>query len=109
MSCVQDGKQVDYVACLLGTFQHMYTMEDAVKCMRAAEKALKPGGLFVVELSHPLSLFDGTIASSADFWDVELDDAQVEVRACSAMFPFHLLFLVFTMFRHQAQSEGMSS
>jgi predicted SAM-dependent methyltransferase len=76
---VQSDRQVDLAACLLGTFQHMLTQEDAKRALQRIHAALKPGGIFVLEMNHPSLLFDGSITSSADTWKLDLEEAQVEV------------------------------
>ncbi len=43
----------DMATCLLGTMMHMLTNEDALRVFRGVAAALRPGGLFVVELAHP--------------------------------------------------------
>lgn len=76
---VQNDEQVDLIAVMFGTFQHMYTNDDALRAMKSIARNLKPGGLFVLEFSHPALLFDGSVVSSADTWSHEVEDAQVEV------------------------------
>ena len=36
-------------------------------------------GLFVVEMNHPMLLFDGSLVTSADTWTIDVDEAQLEV------------------------------
>lgn len=36
-------------------------------------------GLFVLEMNNPMLLFDGSIVASADTWEIDVDDAQLEV------------------------------
>ncbi len=49
------------VVCLLGGFSHMLTNNDAIQCLQRVAEALRPGGLFVVELAHPSDIFDGSL------------------------------------------------
>jgi hypothetical protein len=49
------------VMCLLGTFTHVLNNMDALTAFSSAAAALQPGGLFIVELTHPGDLFDGTL------------------------------------------------
>jgi hypothetical protein len=83
----QDGQQVDLAVCLLGAFQHMLTSNDALRALRQANIALKPGGLFMLEMNHPMLLFDGSVVSSADTWTADNQDAQVCTlpAACSCL------------------------
>ena len=72
---VQDGVQVDVIAMLLGTISHLLTNEAAIRCFRAAAAAVKPGGLFVVELASPDDMFDGAFLLG-DAWDATSADGQ---------------------------------
>jgi hypothetical protein len=74
---MQEGKQVDLAACLLGSMQHMHTLDDGLQMLQSTNAALKTGGLFIVELVHPLLLFDGSVTASGQTWRLEVDTAQV--------------------------------
>ncbi|KAK9812874.1 hypothetical protein WJX72_005033 [[Myrmecia] bisecta] len=54
------GAHVDLAAMLLGTAAHLLHSRDLLACFQSVRKALRPGGLFVMELMHPMALFDGT-------------------------------------------------
>eukprot|EP00892_Ulva_mutabilis_P006742 jgi/Ulvmu1/443/UM001_0450.1 len=73
------GEQVNLATCLLGTFQHLITNDDALRTLRAVHAALSPQGLFVVEMNHPMLLFDGSLVTSGDTWTIDVDEAQLEV------------------------------
>lgn len=75
MFCMQDGVLVDGAAMLLGTVAHLLTNEAAVSCFTATAAALRPGGLFVLELASPEDLFDGAFILG-DAWDATTDDSQ---------------------------------
>jgi hypothetical protein len=55
----------DIVACLLGSFSHLLTLEDASACLRGAAALLSRRGVLVLQLTHPRALFDGTAAAAA--------------------------------------------
>eukprot|EP00958_Prasinococcus_capsulatus_P007218 scaffold668_cov385-Prasinococcus_capsulatus_cf.AAC.23 len=68
--------QHDFAFCLLGTFQHMLTNQDAVDCLRSAAQYLAEDGIMVIEVSHPQELFSlGDV--SAEEWVRELEDGRV--------------------------------
>ncbi|OUS42372.1 S-adenosyl-L-methionine-dependent methyltransferase [Ostreococcus tauri] len=70
----------DVVTMLLGTAAHLLTHDDAIRCLRAVRRNLKPGGIFVVELEHPWDLFSGDIREGAgDAWDREDEERGVKV------------------------------
>lgn len=68
---------MDLAACLLGTFQHLHTLDDGLRAMQRTHAALKPGGLFIVELEHPAHLFDGAMLSQGQTWNLQLDSGRV--------------------------------
>jgi hypothetical protein len=64
-------------ACLLGGLQHMHTSGDVLSMLKSVRGALRPGGILLLELSHPALLFDGSIATSVDTWTINVEHAQV--------------------------------
>ena len=60
---------------LFNTAAHLLTNEAAISCFRATVAALRPGGLFVLELPMPEDLFDGAFALG-DAWDAVTADGQ---------------------------------
>ena len=69
------GKEHDMVICLLGTFSHMLSNEDASRAMACISRALRPGGVLLIELGHPGDLFDGSYVigdCGKDMWEVPL-------------------------------------
>lgn len=70
----------DVVTMLLGTAAHLLTHDDAMRCLRAVRRNLKPGGIFVVELEHPWDLFSGDLREGvADAWDREDEEKGIKV------------------------------
>lgn len=60
---------------LFGTASHLLTNEAAIRCFRATAAALRPGGLFVLEMPSPEDLFDGVFALG-DVWDATAPNGQ---------------------------------
>lgn len=60
---------------LFGTAAHLLTNEAAIRCFRSTAAALRPGGLFVLELPSPEDLFDGVFALG-DVWDASAPNGQ---------------------------------
>ena len=58
---------------LLGTFSHLLDTDSALRCLKSTHAALQPGGLLVLELSHPTEVFDGTLLQP-DAWGEDEDD-----------------------------------
>ncbi|KAI8470291.1 MAG: S-adenosyl-L-methionine-dependent methyltransferase [Monoraphidium minutum] len=66
--------QLDLAACLLGTFSHMVTNDQAVAAFTCIAKHLRPGGVLLLELAHPGDLFDGGLVigdEGGEMWDAE--------------------------------------
>lgn len=64
----------DAAICLLGTFSHMTTNDQAVSSFSCISRHLRPGGMFLLELAHPGDLFDGTLIigdEGGEMWEVE--------------------------------------
>ncbi|KAF5832812.1 S-adenosyl-L-methionine-dependent methyltransferase [Dunaliella salina] len=64
----------DMVTCLLGTFSSLLDNTQALQAFSCTHNALNPGGLFVLELSHPGDLFDGSLIwdeTQKEMWEVE--------------------------------------
>ena len=57
---------------LLGTFSHLLDNAAALQCLGSIHAALKPGGKFVLELSHPTDVFDGSLLQEIE-WDTTED------------------------------------
>jgi len=43
----------DLALCMLGTFTHLLSNAQALASFQCISSALRPGGLFVLELAHP--------------------------------------------------------
>ncbi|MEW5306851.1 MAG: hypothetical protein WDW36_009289 [Sanguina aurantia] len=77
------GQRFDMVICLLGTFSHMTTNAAAGKCFGEVARHLSPGGVFILELSHPGDLFDGTFIlgdGGKEVWEVPHGERKVLVE-----------------------------
>ncbi len=44
---------------LCGTVSHLTSNADALACFAATAASLHPGGLFIVEMVHPVDMFNG--------------------------------------------------
>ena len=65
------NRQFDLVVCALDSFGHLLTVEDQLACLQGVKKALKPGGLFAVDMLNPnpesLALRDGALLLQSEF------------------------------------------
>jgi SAM-dependent methyltransferase len=73
-------KRVDLAYCLFDSFCHCTTDEDAIATLRATGAALRRGGVFIVELTHPADFFAGTGSRSVGRWTLRYPDVVVSTR-----------------------------
>lgn len=72
-------RPVDLALLLLGSAAYLLTLDEGLAFLDRVGRALVPGGLLVLELPHPRSLFDGE-ERTEDEWEVEQDGMRVHVR-----------------------------
>jgi SAM-dependent methyltransferase len=70
---------VDLALLLLGSAGCLLTNDAAVACFRSVAAALRPGGLFVLELAHPAEVF-GLAETTSRTWEVSAGDTRIRVR-----------------------------
>lgn len=71
---------VDAAAIMLGTLSHCLTNGAALACFKNIAEVVRPGGILILELSHPGELFGGSFLDPLDFvdcWEVS-EDGDVE-------------------------------
>jgi len=69
--------QVDLVYCLVNTFRHLLTEEDAVQHLQTVAESLKPGGLYILGL-HLLP--PDADEEDDEEWSVTRDDTTINMR-----------------------------
>lgn len=72
--------RVDIAQCLFDSFSHCVTDADAVATLRCAAAALPPGGLLILELTHPADFFEGDEKRTVGRWVQRYDDVTVKTR-----------------------------
>ncbi|HLJ83027.1 MAG TPA: class I SAM-dependent methyltransferase [Candidatus Eremiobacteraceae bacterium] len=72
--------RVDIAQCLFDSFSHCVTDADAVATLRRAAAALRPGGLLILELTHPADYFGGDEVRTVGRWVQRYDDVAVKTR-----------------------------
>lgn len=65
---MQKDEQVDMALLLFNTMLHLHSNHDAQDCFSCICKALKPGGLLVVELPPVRDIFDGSFVNG-EYWE----------------------------------------
>ncbi|WP_242911162.1 class I SAM-dependent methyltransferase [Actinomadura terrae] len=74
------GRRFDLVVTMLDSTSHLMTLDAFVAHLRRVAAHLAPGGLYVVEMSHPRDRLGGDEPSVSTGWTVERDGARATVR-----------------------------
>lgn len=61
-------KRVDLAMCLFDSFAHCTSDDDGIAALRSAGGALRRGGLFILELTHPADYFDPNHGRTLSKW-----------------------------------------
>jgi SAM-dependent methyltransferase len=77
MRTFSTGKRVDLALCLFDSFCHCATDADAIATLRATGRALKPGGLLILELTHPADFFGKSPTRAVPRWTQRYPDVVV--------------------------------
>ncbi|KAL4425487.1 hypothetical protein ABPG75_009503 [Micractinium tetrahymenae] len=76
------AQPADLAAILLGSLAHCLDNEAALACFTELSKAMRPGGLLVLELPHPSDLWGGYCLEDEQFveaWDAQSEDGSKTV------------------------------
>jgi SAM-dependent methyltransferase len=71
-------ERVDVAQCLFDSFSHCVTDTDAVATLRCAAATLRPGGIMILELTHPADYFEGDEKRTVGRWIQHYDDVTVK-------------------------------
>ncbi len=73
-------QRVDMAYCLFDSFCHNTTDADAVETLRATGAAVRRGGVFIAELTHPGDFFAGIRSRSLGRWTQRYPDVTIATR-----------------------------
>lgn len=73
-------RRVDIAQCLFDSFSHCTTDEDAVATLRCAARALRKGGILLLELTHPADFFTTDSKRTVGRWSQRYPDVTVRTR-----------------------------
>ncbi|HET9343773.1 MAG TPA: class I SAM-dependent methyltransferase [Candidatus Eremiobacteraceae bacterium] len=74
------AKRVDIAMCLFDSFAHCTSDEDGIAALRATGAAVRRGGLFVLELTHPADYFDPSHGRTLGRWTQRHPGVVVDAR-----------------------------
>jgi SAM-dependent methyltransferase len=72
--------KVDIAQCLFDSFSHCTTDDDAVDTLRCVARALRKGGVLVLELTHPADFFTTASKRTVGRWAQSYKDVTVRTR-----------------------------
>jgi SAM-dependent methyltransferase len=70
---------VDLAVCMMATISLMLTNEDMIRHLRSVHRAVRPGGLYIVEMGHPRDVFRAG-ESQQTGWEMEAEGLSVKVE-----------------------------
>ncbi|MBV8668528.1 MAG: class I SAM-dependent methyltransferase [Candidatus Eremiobacteraeota bacterium] len=73
-------RRADLVLCLFDSFAQCATERDAIETLRASARALKRGGLLIVEFTHPADYFGRGRSRTSERWTQRDGDTSVRTR-----------------------------
>lgn len=76
MSSFKIKEKVDVVATLMESISHLTTNEQMISHFKSVAKALKPGGVYIIEATHPQFFFP---EKEANVWTSKKGKTKVEV------------------------------
>ena len=74
------AKRVDIAMCLFDSFAHCTSDEDGVAALRSTGAAVRRGGLFVLELTHPADYFDPSHGRTLGHWTQRHPGVVIDAR-----------------------------
>jgi SAM-dependent methyltransferase len=74
------GTKVDIAQCLFDSFSHCTTDDDAIETLHCAARALRKGGILILELTHPADYFTRANKRTVGRWTQSYPDVTVRTR-----------------------------
>lgn len=75
----QSAQKYDVASILMDSTAYLLTNDQVVEHFRSVAKILKPGGLYILEMSHPRSVFQIS-QSTVNDWEMNRDGISVKVQ-----------------------------
>jgi hypothetical protein len=72
---------VDLACCLMDSLSHLLTLDDLLANLAATARNVTPGGLYVLEQSHPRDAFATDEPGMEHEWEMEDEDGETVVYA----------------------------
>jgi SAM-dependent methyltransferase len=75
----ESPEKYDLATLLMDSTSYLLSNEDVIEHLRSVAKILNPAGLYVLEMSHPKSVF-GATSSTVSEWEMEKEGTKVKVQ-----------------------------
>lgn len=105
MSNFKLKKPVNLAATLMESVSHLVTNEQIISHFKSVAKSLEPGGIYVIEATHPMFFFPD---NEANTWTTKEGDTEVEVTFGLPTDPYNSVtqqWLVTTMMKIRQKGE----
>lgn len=71
---------VDLACCLMDSLSHLVTLDDLLQNLQAVARNVVPGGLYVLEQSHPRDAFAQAEPGTQTEWEMEDESGEIVVQ-----------------------------
>jgi SAM-dependent methyltransferase len=78
MISYKSAQRYDLATLLMDSTAYLLTNTQVIAHLKSVADILNPGGLYILEMSHPRSVFD-IAASTVNEWEMEKDGAKVKI------------------------------
>jgi hypothetical protein len=78
MITYKSSQRYDLASLLMDSTSYLLTNAQVIEHLRSVAGILNPGGLYILEMSHPRSVFSIAMSTAND-WEMEKDGAKVKV------------------------------
>lgn len=78
MVSYRSSQRYDLATLLMDSTAYLLTNAQVIAHLKSVAEILNPGGIYILEMSHPRSVFD-IAASTVNEWEMEKDGAKVKI------------------------------
>jgi cyclopropane fatty-acyl-phospholipid synthase-like methyltransferase len=71
---------VDLAFTAINSFAYLLTLDDVLKHLECMARAVRPKGVYVIELTHPKKYFMGDESITQDQWTAERDGTHIDMQ-----------------------------
>lgn len=79
MVTYRSQNKFDIAALLMDSTSYLLTNQQVISHLRAVSESLNPGGLYVLEMTHPKTILSG-VKSTINEWEMERDEVKLKIQ-----------------------------